>query len=189
MSTTDWLTLSLVLITAFYAWATFRILRANEGVVNAMREQTEAQLRPYVVASAGTRTGTTLLILEIQNTGKSAATALELRINKTFHFNGDINAENLAALPAFTQTIEALAPEARLQFMLGVGHTLFSNSIDEAIAPKVFAVSANYGFASKHYSEQHTIDLRPLLHTTAIHDPVADEIKALRESVEKVMHK
>jgi hypothetical protein len=189
MSTTDWLTLALVLITAFYAWATFRILRANERVVGAMREQTEAQLRPYVVVWAGTRIGTTLLILEIQNTGKSPAVGVRLRIDKAFHFNGERNTPDLSTLPAFTQPIEALAPGARLQFVLGVGHTLFSESIDETVSPKVFSVHAEYSFAEKRYSEHHTIDMRPLLHTTAIHDPVADEIKSLRESLEKALRK
>lgn len=189
MTTTDWLTLALVLITAFYAWATFRILRANEGVVGAMREQTEAQLRPYVVVWAGTRIGTTLLILEIQNTGKSPAVDVRLGIDKAFYINGEKNSQDLAALPAFTQPIEALAPGVRLQFVLGVGHTLFSDDIDEAVSPKVFCVHAEYGFAEKRYSEHHTVDLRPLLHTTAIHDPVADEIKSLRESLEKALRK
>ena len=189
MTTTDQLTLVLVLITAFYAWATFRILRANEGVVGAMREQIEAQMRPYVVVSAGTRIGTTLLILEIQNTGKSPAVEVRLRIDKAFHINGEKSSQNLAALPAFTQPIEALAPGARLQFVLGVGHTLFSDNIDETISPKVFSVHAEYSFADKCYSEHHTIDLRPLLSTTAIHDPVADEIKSLRESLEKALGK
>ena len=157
--------------------------------MNAMREQTDAQFRPYVVASVGTQIGTTLLILEIQNTGKSAATDLTLRMNKAFYFNGNINAENIAALPAFTQLIEALAPGARLQFVLGIGHTLFSNGITEGVAPKVFTVKAEYGFAVKRFSEQHIIDLRPLLHTVRIDDPIATEIKALRESVDNAMRK
>lgn len=189
MSTTDWLTFALVVITAFYAWATFRILRANEGVVGAMREQTETQLRPYVAVSVGTRMGTTLLILEIQNTGRSPAVNVQLRLDKAFYFNGEKTSQNLAALPAFTQSIEALSPGAHLQFILGVGHVLFSDAIDDTVSPKVFTVSADYRFAEKHYVEHHTIDLRPLLHTTAIHDPVADEIRALRETLEKVLRK
>ena len=77
LTATDWLTLALVVVTAFYAWATFRILRANEGVVAAMREQTEALLRPYIVVSASPRVGTTLLCLEVRNTGRSPAMACE----------------------------------------------------------------------------------------------------------------
>jgi len=61
--------------------------------------------------------------------------------------------------------------------------------IDETVSPKVFSVHAEYAFAEKRYSENHTIDLRPLLHTSAIQDPVADEIKLLRESLEKALRK
>lgn len=50
LSNTDWFTLALVIITAMYAWATFKILCANQAAVNAIREQTEAQLRLYVVS-------------------------------------------------------------------------------------------------------------------------------------------
>jgi CBS domain containing-hemolysin-like protein len=73
MSVTDWLTLALVIltgalaiITGFYAWATFCILEANKAAVQAMRQQTEAQLRPYVVVAPTVRIGTTLLCLEVQ---------------------------------------------------------------------------------------------------------------------------
>lgn len=187
MSTTDWLTLTLVLITAFYAWATFRILRANEGVVKVMQEQIDAQVRPYVVIWAGTRIGTTLLILEIQNTGKTSAVDVHLKMDRAFYVNGEKTSQNLAELPAFTQPIKALAPGARLQFILGVGHSLFADGVDESTSPKLFSVQADYCGAARQYSEQQTIDLRPLLYTTAIHDPIADEIKSLRESLEKVL--
>ncbi len=42
------LTGALVLVTAFYAWATYRILKANERVVEVMHEQAAAIARPYV---------------------------------------------------------------------------------------------------------------------------------------------
>ena len=189
MSTTDWLTLALVLITAFYAWATFEILRANKGVVQAMQAQTEAQLRPYVVVSVTLRAGTTLLLLEIQNTGKSPALDLRLHMDKDFFFNGERGRDNIAKLPVFTAPIESLSPGARIVFILGVGHAIFSDGVDESTCPKVFNVTAEYSFSGKQYTEKNTIDLRPLLHSSAEHDPVADEIKKLRESLEKVLRK
>ena len=119
-SATDWLTLALVAITGIYAWATFKILRANEAVVHAMQEQTQAQVRPYVVVSASPRIGTTLLLLEIQNTGKSPATALRLTMDRDFFPHAERREnENIAKLPAFTEPIESLAPGARLVFILG----------------------------------------------------------------------
>jgi hypothetical protein len=46
MTNTDWITIVLVIITAFYAWATHKILRANEAMVSAMRDQQNAAMRP-----------------------------------------------------------------------------------------------------------------------------------------------
>ncbi len=189
MSTTDWLTLALVLITAFYAWATFEILRANKGVVQAMEAQTEAQLRPYVVAIATVRTGTTLMLLEIQNTGRSPALDLRLQMDKDFFFNGESGRDNIAKLPVFTQPIESLSPGARIPFILGVGHTIFATGISESVCPKLFTITAEYSFGGKRYNERNTIDLRPLLHSSAEHDPIAEEVKKLRESLEKVLRK
>jgi hypothetical protein len=174
------------LLTCRYAWATFRILRANEGVVTAMREQTEAQLRPYVVVCATVRTGTTLLSLEVQNTGRSPALDLRLKLDRDFYANGEREeGKNLATLPAFTETIESLPPGARMNFILGVGGTIFSTSNAE-LCPRLFHVHANYSHAGRAYSEDNTIDMRPMLHNSAFHDPVADEIKALRESLERL---
>lgn len=189
MSTTDWLTLALVVITGFYAWATFEILRANKAVVQAMEAQTQAQLRPYVVAAVGARVGTTLMLLEIQNTGKSPALDLCLRMDKDFYFNGEKGRDNIAKLPVFTQPIESLSPGARIPFILGVGHTIFAQGIDESICPKVFTITAEYSFGGKQYFERNTMDLRPLLNSSAEHDPIGDEVKKLRESLEKLLRK
>jgi len=190
LSTTDWLTLVLLLITGFYAWATFKILRANEAVVAAMKEQTEAQLRPYVVVSVAPRIGTTLLLLEVQNTGRSPAIGLRLTMDKDFFPHAERREhENIAKLPAFTETIDSLAPGTRLQFILGVGGTIFAPGVDETLCPKYFCVHATYRFAGGTYSEDNKIDFRPMLHSAAIHDPIAEEIKRLRESLEKVLKK
>jgi hypothetical protein len=190
MSNTDWLTLALVLITGFYAWATFRILRANEAVVSAMESQTEAQLRPYVVVSVAPRIGTTLLLLEVQNTGRSPAVDLHLKMDKDFFPHAERrDTENIAKLSAFTEPIESLAPGTRLQFILGVGGTIFAAGVDDALCPKVFSVKAQYRYAGHAYDEDNTIDLRPMLHSAAMHDPIAEEVKRLRESLEKLLKK
>jgi hypothetical protein len=187
MSNTDWLTLALVVITGFYAWATFRILRANEAVVHAMRMQTEAQSRPYVVIAPTVRAGTTLVCLEILNTGKSPALNLRLKLDRDFYPHAELRpSENLANLPAFSQNIESLAPGSRLIFILGVGGTIFAQGVDEGLCPKVFGVSACYGYAGTQYAEETTIDVRPMLHSTVPQDPVATELKKLRSVLEKL---
>jgi hypothetical protein len=185
MNTTDWLTLALVVITGFYAWVTFRIQRANESVVEAMRQQTEAQLRPYVVVSPTVRTGTTLVCLEVQNTGKSPALGLRLRMDRDFYPHAEKReSENIAKLPAFTNVIESLAPNARLVFILGVGGTIFSTSADDSLCPRVFHVHADYKFAGREYAEDNIIDVRPMLHSSVAQDPVAAELERLRNSLE-----
>lgn len=190
LTNSDWLTLALVVITTFYAWATFKILRANESVVSAMRAQTEAQLRPYVVASVAPRIGTTLMLLEIRNTGNSPAVALRLKMDHDFFPHAERReSENIAKLPAFSEVIDGLAPGARLQFILGVGHIIFGHSVDESLCPKVFAIQATYSHGDRVYSEKSTIDLRPMLHSAAIQDPIAEEVKQLREALERVLKK
>ena len=187
-TTTDWLTLALVVITGVYAWATFLILKANQAVVVAMQSQTEAQLRPYVVAYVSTRTGTTLLHLWIENTGKTAATDVKMTMDKSFLQNAERAGLDISQVPAFSHPIASLAPGARLPFVLGVGHALFADGAD-AVSPKLFSIKTSYRYGVRIYEEENIIDLRPLLHTTAVQDPVADEIKALREKLDAWMRK
>jgi hypothetical protein len=164
------------------------ILKANQAVVAAMQAQTEAQLRPYVVAYVSTRTGTTLLHLWIENTGKSAAVDLRMTMDKSFLQNAERAGFDISQVPAFSHPIAALAPGARLPFVLGVGHALFADGAD-AVSPKVFSIKSSYRFGDRRYEEESTIDLRPLLHTTSVQDPVADEIKAIREKIDSWMRK
>jgi hypothetical protein len=187
LTTIDWLTLALVVITGFYAWATFRILRANEGVVAAMREQTETQLRPYVVISVAPRVGTTLLCLTVKNAGRSPAVNLRMKFDRDFFKNGEKRKENnLAALSAFTNPIESLAPDSRLIFNLGVGGAIFGSQADPSVCPTVFSIDATYQHGTREYVEKSTIDIRPMLSSAVEHDPVAGELERLRESIEKI---
>ena len=78
----DYLTGVLVLITGFYASATFRILRANENVVEVMHEQAEAVTRPYVSVAPVLEPDNPIFYLRISNTGKTAANKLKLTIDE-----------------------------------------------------------------------------------------------------------
>ena len=64
MNPTDWLTLALVGITGWYAWLTRRMLIANEAMLDAVRKQQHATMRPYVQISTSVRTGANLIYLE-----------------------------------------------------------------------------------------------------------------------------
>ena len=74
----------LVLITSFYAWATFRILKANEGVLAAAKDQSEALTRPYVSPVLYLVPGTNIFALRIENSGRTAARNLTLTLDRDF---------------------------------------------------------------------------------------------------------
>lgn len=62
------LTGSLVIITAMYAVFTYRIMRANERTVQAVREQSENTVRPYLDIGAVTPPNSHMFMLRIANT-------------------------------------------------------------------------------------------------------------------------
>jgi len=185
MTNTDWLTLALVLVTAFYAWATLKILRANEAIVSTMRNQQNAAMRPYVVVSVSPRSGTQLLYLSIKNTGKTAAFGLELSLSKNFYQLGE-EKRNLAKSAAFSHIIDCLPPEAQLLFLLGNGPMLFGSSNTDEISPLVFHVTAKYMSGSESISETTAVDLRPYSNTDVQHDPIAEELEKLRQEFVKL---
>src|SRR5262245_9206982 len=72
-------------IALWYTVITSRIHKVNQAAVEAMRLQSEAFSRPYIEVSVRIRTGTQILYLTIQNTGRTPARDLRLSIDKDFH--------------------------------------------------------------------------------------------------------
>lgn len=187
MTNTDWLTLALVVITAFYAWATLKILHANESMVSTMRDQQNAAMRPYILVSATVRTGTQLFYLSIKNVGKTAALGLKLSLDKSFYQLGEKRDErNIANSAAFSRVIDSLPPEGQFLFILGSGPTLFGGSNTEDLCPLVFQVTAKYMSGSESISETSTVDLRPYINTAVQTDPIVEELGKLREEIVKL---
>ena len=184
---TELWTVVLALITAVYAYATFRILKANQAAVKAMHDQTEALLRPYVSAEVSARPGTTLMQLVVRNTGRSAAEGLRMSIDRPLHQQLDSRKQNLQDLPLFAgKELMALAAGAQLQHLIGIGHKLFNETGVHGM-PESFVVSAQYSFGGRTYDERHTIDVRPLIHTSVMHDPIATAIKDAAEQLVKAL--
>lgn len=187
MSNTDWLTLALVVITGFYAWATLKILRANEAMVSSMRAQQDAAMRPYIEVSTHLRTGTQLIYLTIKNTGKTAAIGLKLKIDKDFYQLGDKRPDrNIANSVAFKDRIDSLPPNGRLLFLLGTGPSLFGGKKDEDISPLTFNVAAEYSWCKSTTTELSAIDLRPYINTDVPHDPIAEELKKIKDELKEL---
>lgn len=178
------LTALLVLITAFYAWATYRILKANEHVVEAMREQAEATFRPYVIVTVRLEPDNPIFYLRVANIGRTAAANLRLTIDRSFFKFGEKGDKNdLASFSAFNRQIDSLPPDSEIIFGLAQGFVVFSPGADEAICPKRFTVTANYRFGEKQVEERHHIDLGPYLHADVPQDPIVRKLRSINESL------
>ncbi|MDP1953599.1 MAG: hypothetical protein Q8K71_03900 [Polaromonas sp.] len=181
------LTAILVLVTAIYSYLTYRMAQASEASVRAVRDQSEAMLRPYLDVVVYVRPHTTLLYLRISNSGRTAAENVRLSIDKDFFQFGNQNRPeaNLRKKPAFTQNIDRFAPGERLVFGLAQGAVVFGNEGSSDVTPQQFSVSVHYGFADKRVQETHKVDLRPYFGSEGERDPLVEEIERLRQVIER----
>jgi hypothetical protein len=178
------LTTALVLITAFYAWATYKILRANEKVVDVMHQQSMAMLRPYIVVAPVLEVDNPLFYLRISNSGKTAALNLRLTIDKSFFKFGEKSQGcDLATLTAFNQPIVSFSPGSEITFALAQGFKVFAEGKEDSALPHTFTVTAEYEFEGAQVKEENHIDLRPYLGADIPQDAYIRKLKAMSESL------
>ncbi|MES2189607.1 MAG: hypothetical protein V4454_05750 [Pseudomonadota bacterium] len=181
------LTAVLVVITAFYAWATYKILRANEKVVEAMYEQAIAVGRPYVVVAPTLEVDNPIFYLRVSNTGKTAAEKLQLTIDKPFFKFGEKGeSKNLASFAAFNQPIDSFSPGAEITFSLAQGFKVFEGSTENPDMPHTFSITAKYEFAGRQVQEVNRIDLRPYLGADVPQDAYIRKLREMSESLKKM---
>lgn len=188
------LTAALVVITAFYAWATFKILRANESVVAEMKEQSIAVSRPYVVVAPFIEVDNPIFYLKFSNCGKTAARNLRLTIDKSFNKFGETGRDrDLANLAAFNQPIDSLPPGTEVVFSLAQGFVVFADDAAAKNVPQTFRITATYDFSERTVTEENYVDLRPfrsaeIPHTAQIRKlgEIADALKKLVEHTRKL---
>lgn len=187
MTVIDYLTAILVVVTAIYSYLTYKMARASEASVQAVREQSEAMLRPYVSVAPYVRPHTTILYLRIENTGRTAAENLRISMDKDFFQFGEANQpdHNLRTKPAFVDAIQSLPPGGKLVFALAQGFVIFAPGADENVVPQQFSVTTSYGFSGKQVTETHHVDLRPYIGSEDERDPVVEELEKLRKVAEK----
>ena len=187
MQISDYLTAILVLITAIYSYLTNKMVKASEASVQAMREQSEAMLRPYVTISTYVRPHTPFLYLRIENTGKTAAENLQLSMDKDFFRFGEKTqpSHNLRTMKAFVDPIKSLPPGGKLIFALAQGFVIFGQDADPSAVPPQFTIKATYQFGAKTIDEVNHIALTPYIGSEGERDPVVDELEKLRQLLEK----
>lgn len=178
----------LVLITGFYAWATYKILRANERVVQVMSEQAEAMTRPYITIAQVLEVDNPIFYLRVSNTGRTPARNLRLKLDKSFYQFGEKTGDNnLAKYAAFNEPIDAFPPGAEITFSLAQSFKMFAEDADSEILPQKFAITAEYAYGvDKKIVEEHFIDLRPYRDADIPQDAVIRKLKDLARAVEKV---
>lgn len=182
----------LVVVTGFYAWATFRILCANEDVVRvahgqleAMREQNEVLMRPYVQVSPLVFPEHPSFFLRITNSGKTCAKSLRLEMDPPYHRGKGDRLNPMTDYPAFSDEIQAFAPGAELLFPLDEYFVVLGDETDRNMKPMRFSITASYSFGDKVVSESTPIDLGTFLHSHAPHDPVVRQLKAIAENIKE----
>ncbi len=185
MHTIEVLTAILTFLTGVYAWLTSRILRTNEAVVRAMREERLATMRPYVTIGPRTVPGSYQVFLRIENTGRTAAQNVRLSLDRPFQRFGEAGEENnLQRLAAFTERLDSLPPGMTLTFTLAMATQLFGPAQAPADAiPRQFRVRVEYSWPDGNADETSFVDLRPYAMTTVEQNQVVGELEKIRKEI------
>jgi hypothetical protein len=183
----EYLTAILVLITAIYAYLTFRMAKASEASVEMMQDQSESMSRPYVTVAPFIRPHTTFLYLRLNNIGRTAAQNLRLSLDRDFFQFGEVNQpnRNLRRISAFSTPIDSFPPGMELIFGLAQGFLIFGESTNPSACPTQFSITATYEFLGKSVTEVNRVDLRPYIGSEGERDPVAEELVRIRAALEK----
>ncbi len=181
------LTFILVVITAIYAYLTFRMAKASEASVEAIKDQSQAILRPYIIIAPFIRPHTTLIYLRIKNTGQTNAKNLQLTLDHDFfQFGEKIDPHrNLRTMSAFSLPIASFPPGAELIFALAQGSDILGKESNSETTPVQFSITANYEFFGKLVNEINEIDLRPYIGSTIEVNPIVEELERIRKTLEK----
>lgn len=182
MTSTEWLTFILIVVTAFYAWQTYK-------TVNVMESANEANSRPVISVSVvnDSPEGVSFVYLIIRNTGKGLAR------NISFSISGDeLKVENLgerertfADIGMLKNGIKVLAPsELRRTWLLST-----IGRVDEILSKEV-KISVDYSNAdlSKRYKDEFVLDFASLTRIQLGHDSIRNIDKEL-EKIRKIMEK
>lgn len=183
----EYLTATLAFITAIYAYLTYRMVKASEASVDAVRDQSEAMLRPYITVAPFIRPHTSFLYLRVKNTGRMGAQNVRLTLDRDFFQFGEMDRpdKNLRTMSAFSAPIDSLPPGVELIFCLGQGWILFGENAKPGVSPVQFNVTATYEFLRKRVEEVNRVDLRPYIGTEGERDPVVEELERIRKVMEQ----
>jgi hypothetical protein len=163
-----------LVVTGIYAYLTYRIVKAS-------KQQVEALIRPFIVVTHRL-TNQGLIRLYIKNTGKMAAENLQLTIDGDY-FQIARKDYNIAENFVFKNTVASFPPESELTFALTPTVALQQDEKQQGSQPRVFSITASYGYLGKSVAERTTVDLR-VYDKTFMPDPsIQDKLEKLTEAL------
>ena len=184
LGTMEILTALLVVITGFYAWVTYKMLKANHAIIGLMNEQSENMVRPYIIIAPFVIPERPVFIIRITNTGKTAAKNLQLKIDRDY-YRFDDNRYNLAEFTAFNEVIESFAPGAEMFFDLAQTFVVLADDADPSRTPRKFCISAEYSYNDKTVIEHNIIDLHAYKHSNPPRDAMVTGVTEIAKQIEK----
>lgn len=181
------LTATLVLVTASYAILTYRLVKANEEMVEHMKSQMEDLNRPLITATILTEPDNPIFYLLIANQGRTTAKNLRLRLTKSFQQFGESGASrDISNFPAFTNEIASFPSGSELIFGLAQGFVIFEKETEREGLPWKFSIIAEYDFGGKEFSEEHCIDLNGYRSAAIPQDPIVSKLKDISQKLEQI---
>lgn len=162
-TTTNLISLVLVVVTGIYVVLTWRIANANKGMLENIREQYKDSIRPVVFPVIQFR-DQIVARLVIANTGRSPAYRLRVLIDKDFWQFAD--RRNIRDFNLFNKEVPVLAPGGEIAIDLAQGFNLDREINGQKVTPLDFEITVSY--ASKDdevFRETVTIDLAPYMQT------------------------
>ncbi len=184
----DYLTATLALITAIYAFITHRILIANQKAVKVMERQIEESTRPYVLAHAYTPMGSQSFELQITNLGKSVAYDVSLKLDKEIYIGGVVkNESKFSELPIFRDGMPSMAPGFKISFYLGTSFKVLSGDENQVKSPKEFKITISYrNGRGRKYEDFFNVNIG-VFEQSAIHYPDGTQsLKKIADMISKI---
>ncbi len=177
----EFLTAVLVIVTALYAFITYKILMANQQSVQSMKLQYISYIRPYVVTEIYIATNA-YFYLKIKNAGVSNAENLKLNINKSFYtLAKNRPEEDISKRYEFNNIIKSFPPKSELVIQLAHGSQLYSDKYDEGLTPLQFQITAQYNYGIEKFNEELNIDLKQYENMILLREPITEELHKMNE--------
>lgn len=173
--TLESITAVLVFVTIYYAYLT-------RETVKAMEEQNDRLTRPYVTVQP-IRDDMDFL-LQVKNSGRTAAENLSLDIDEEFHRLGNEDFR-LADVGLFEEKVGTFAPGAEVYYKLGLTSQFYDDDFD-AVMPRTFTVTVHYTYGSTEVTKDVEVNLNQFSHELLTRKGVRKEVLKLREEVKEV---